>query len=698
MPNPRSDLPAADELSRRDFLARSAVMGLGVALASPRLASLLRWERAAALDALALPAHAGIRSGDLTLGNAAIAGVWQVTDGRLRAVRVDDRVNGGSLSLPASAFSLAMADGAVWPAETFRVVRAPAVTTLHADPGASRLSERVGGRALTVVLRDPSGTLEVTWRAVLRDGSRYLRQEIALRAIGAEVPVRTITLVDLHAPRAAVNGTVKGSPVVFDNWYCGFEHPLSASAVDGDRATCALPRELPLRPDAPFTASSVIGVARPGQLRRDFLAYLERERAHPYRTFLHYNSWYDIGYFSKYTEADALNVIRAFGQELQRKRRVVLSSFLFDDGWDDPKTLWGFGPGFPHGFTNVRRAAERYGAEPGVWLSPWGGYGQPQKDRLEYGRAQGFETNEGGFALSGPKYYKRFHDTCVNFIREYGVNQFKIDGTGNASTVIPGSQFDSDFDAAIALIGDLRQIKPDLFVNLTTGTYPSPFWLRYADSIWRGGEDHSFAGIGTYRQQWMTYRDADTHEHVVRRGPLYPLNSLMLHGMIYARHANHLSDDPGGDFNSEIRVYFGNGTQLQEMYVTPSNLSDDNWNTLAESANWSRRNADVLRDTHWVGGDPAALEPYGWAAWSPAKATLTLRNPSDRWQTIGIDPAAAFELPDGAARRFTAQSPWRADRDQPPIELTAGREHAFRLAPFQVLNLDVTPVSGRSAG
>ena len=46
-------------------------------------------------------------------------------------------------------------------------------------------------------------------------------------------------------------------------------------------------------------------------------------------------------------------------------------------------------------------------------------------------------------------------------------------------------------------IGELRAKKPDLYVNLTTGTYPSPFWLLYADSIWRGGDDHSFAGVGS---------------------------------------------------------------------------------------------------------------------------------------------------------------------------------------------------------
>jgi hypothetical protein len=41
-------------------------------------------------------------------------------------------------------------------------------------------------------------------------------------------------------------------------------------------------------------------------------------------------------------------------------------------------------------------------------------------------------------------------------IRLYGVNQFKFDGIGDAFTVAPGSQFDSDSDAALRLIEDLR--------------------------------------------------------------------------------------------------------------------------------------------------------------------------------------------------------------------------------------------------
>src|SRR6185369_10501532 len=153
--------------------------------------------------------------------------------------------------------------------------------------------------------------------------------------------------------------------------------PLSASSAGGGRVRCTLAQTLPIRDGRSAEVSAVLGVTRPGQMRRDFLGYVERERAHPYRTFLHYNSWYDIGYFSQYNESDALAAIDAVGKNLVRQRGVVLDSFLFDDGWDDPKTLWGFHAGFPNGFARVREAAARYGAAPGVWMSPWGGYGDP---------------------------------------------------------------------------------------------------------------------------------------------------------------------------------------------------------------------------------------------------------------------------------------------------------------------------------
>jgi len=443
---------------------------------------------------------------------------------------------------------------------------------------------------------------------------------------------------------------------------------------------------LPLRAGQSVSYSSVIGVAPAGQMRRSFLAYIEAERPRPYAPFLHYNSWFDLGYGNDYDEAGAIDRVNAFGQELEVKRDVQLDSYLFDDGWDDPKTLWGFHKGFPQGFTNVAAAAQKYHAHIGVWFSPWGGYWHKKEARIAYGRQNNYEIVKDGFALSGKRYYARFEQTCLEMIDRYGVNQFKFDGTGNADSVFPGSEFDSDFDAAIHLIGKLRDHQPKTFINLTTGTYPSPFWLFYADSIWRGGDDDDFAGVGTDRERWITYRDADTFHHIVRGGPLYPLNSLMLHGLIFATQAEKLSTDPGNDFPNEVQSYFGSGTQLQEMYITPALLTEKNWDVLAKSARWARERRGILKDTHWVGGDPAKLEVYGWAAWSPEGWVITLRNPSDKPQDFTLKLGHALELSAGVSGSYTATYPFREAAG--PLKIDAKEPLTIHLAPFEVTTFE----------
>ena len=628
----------------------------------------------------------------LSLANRALLVEWTTENGKFKFTKFDDLLAKQSAPVTGEVFVIYLRDGRDFPASQMSLVSTPTVEDLPANPNASRLSERIGGKKIGVTLQSASENIRVAWAGILRDGSNYLRQEITVRALGQDVPVSEIRLIDWNLPAAKVVGSVMGSPVVADGIFAGFEHPLSKCEVSDGVATCALSRKIPLPANHEVKYSSVIGVTPPTQLRRGFLNYVERERAHPYRTFLHYNSWYDLGYFGKFDQTGALDRIHAFGTQLNKLRGVSLDSFLFDDGWDDPKTLWRFNSGFPDGFTPVKEATARYGAAPGIWLSPWGGYGKPHEERIKFGVEQGFETNKDGFALSGPKYYRHFHDVCVEMIRAYGVNQFKIDGTGNANEVIPGSKFDSDFDAAINLIQDMRAAEPAIYINLTTGTYPSPFWLQYADSIWRGGDDHSFAGVGTWRQKWITYRDADTYEHVVKAGPLYPLNALMLHGLIYARHAKNLGTDPNHDFTDEVHDYFGTGTQLQEMYITPSLLTKENWDTIAEAAKWSRQNATILRDSHWVGGDPAKLEVYGWASWSSKKAILVLRNPSNKPQQFSADVGQAFEIPEGAPVNFQAKSPWTKDRSTQPFLLSAGSPHVFELAPFEVLTLEAVPV------
>ena len=640
------------------------------------------------------PATAESHGNSYALSDRVLSADWAVAGGHLTGLTVRDHWNNAVLPLPRP-FSILLKDGTILDAASLRADGQPAMAMLEPNADAARAADRLAGWQFSLPLTDAAGQIRITWTLTLRDGGNYMRQGVTILAGSADVPIAEVRMIDATLPGVQVVGAVKGSPIVAGHWFLGFEDPLSISRVDRGRATAVVDRDLPLRAGQSVTYSSVIGITRTGQLRRDFFAYIERERAHPYRTFLHYNSWYDLGYFTPYDEASALDRIRAFGTELHDKRGVTLDSFLFDDGWDNHASLWSFNAGFPHGFTPIRQAAAEYGASPGIWLSPWGGYDGPKKERIQYGRDQGYEIVDGGFALSGPKYYQHFLQVCLEMVRRYGVNQFKFDGTGNADSVFPGSVFDSDFDAAQHLIAALRQAEPDIFINLTTGTYPSPFWLLTADSIWRGGDDDNEIGVGTTRERWITYRDAETYRGVVEEGPLYPLNSLMLHGIIYARFNKQLNTDPGQDFRNEVRSYFGTGTQCQEMYITPSLLTPANWDDLAEAAKWSRANADVLRDTHWVGGDPEWLEVYGWAAWSPRKAILTLHNPADRPQTISFDLKDAFELPVGAARSYSAVSPWKSDAAQRPIVVDSGTPHTFLLRPFEVLTLEFTPRPGR---
>jgi hypothetical protein len=180
---------------------------------------------------------------------------------------------------------------------------------------------------------------------------------------------------------------------------------------------------------------------------------------------------------------------------------------------------------------------------------------------------------------------------------------------------------------------------------------------------------------------------------VVEDGPLFPMNSLMLHGLIFARYAERLGSDPSHDFSDEVHSYFGTGTQLQEMYITPSLLSPQDWDVLAETAKWSRNNAQILKDSHWIGGDPALLEVYGWAAWSPEKAIVTLRNPSDHPQDFTASLAALLELPNGTASRFAARSPWNMGSRKLTWSIPTQEQHRFFLVPFQVLTLELAPTN-----
>lgn len=198
-----------------------------------------------------------------------------------------------------------------------------------------------------------------------------------------------------------------------------------------------------------------------------------------------------------------------------------------------------------------------------------------------------------------------------------------------------------------------------------------------------------FRGEGRMRQQWISYRDSVAQEMIGRRAPLFPLNSVMLHGFTYARLGTptRLAGDLK-DVKDEIRTFFASGTQLQELNVTPGMMSPETWNALAEAANWSRANADVLVDTHFFGGNVSKSEVYGYASWSPRKGIVTLRNPSGKPASFMLNLNTAWELPPEAIRKYSLKSPWKEDADEAAITVLADKEYRIDLRPFQVMVLE----------
>ncbi len=524
----------------------------------------------------------------------------------------------------------------------------------------------------------------------LNDRNHFASFELQITPKSKPLSMTAISLMPFHSQAPFVYGSIVSSPIISDTFFIIPENPLTNTVAYEGGVTQKIPQAIPLQPNHTLTYKTYIGTYENGQLRRNVNEFLDAVRDRPYSPYLHYNSWLDIGFFNPYTEKEALLRIDQYGKELVEKRNVKLNGYLFDDGWDNLKGNWGFSENFPDEFNKLKVASEKYHAALGIWLSPWGGYNKPRDKRVANAPQLGYETMDGKLALSGPNYYTNFHKRILELINNQNITMFKLDGTGNADKVIAGSQFTSDFDAAIHLMRDMRAANSNLYINLTTGTQATPSWLFYADSIWRGGDDVNYYGLGSKVQQWLTYRDAETYRSIVLKGPLFPLNSLMLHGIVYAKQAKNLEQESEDDFADQVWSYFATGTQLQEMYITPELLSTQNWDTLATAANWAKDNQKVLFDSHWIGKDPTKLGVYGWAGWTKDKSIITLRNPSDKEQVYYLDLQNDLELPTNAIQSYKINIDY-ASKLHAEKPSSINKTAMITLQPLETVVMSLTP-------
>lgn len=562
-------------------------------------------------------------------------------------------------------FSILLADGREVPASSMNLKSVEELNLTPAE-GAAKGSLKLNGKAIEAHFTFED--LSIVWRAVLRDGSHYLRTEMDINA-NKDVAMRGIIAMKysfnnkFSKQLPHVVGNTRGAVIANDKIFAGLETPMgintvaSAPTVETSVLQGLWSRQTTLQAGKTWNVGAVVGLIAKDQARRSFLAYSERERAVPWRATPVYISWYELNidrnnsedYSENMTINQCVDVIKHWNKDFFKKYKKNVKTFVFDDGWDQ-YGLWTFNKNFPNGFKEIDKEARKMGSGIGAWLGPVGGYGQSGTYRRNYWK------DKGGMQLSNPAYYKTFLDACTNMINSYDFRFFKFDGiSAQASAIGPdaGAKGDENAEAIINIEREVRKIKPDIFLNTTVGTWASPFWFQFTDAVWRQVADYNVIGNqGSDRERWITYRDHLVYQNFVQNSPLCPINTLMTHGFILSKWGAVSKDMDYEGIVRELRCAFACGSGMVELYNDYELMNKINkgalWKDLAECIDWQEANADVLPDIHWVGGHPwdgKKANIYGWAAWNGKKAVFTLRNPAAYEQTIKLTLRKALDIP-----------------------------------------------------
>lgn len=568
------------------------------------------------------------------------------------------------------------------------------MVTLAENPSAATASLRYAGKALEV--RFTYEELSIVWRAVLRNGSHYLRTEMDIQA-AKDLPMKGIVAMNyLVAKNSAytapeVVGNTRGAILASNHIFAGLETPMGLNSCKDEGNATHIEglwrRNTTLKAGKTWNISSVVGLVAPKQLRRSFLAYSERERAVAWRPYPVYISWYELNidrnnaqapsYKGNMTVEQCADVVSHWKTHFYDKYQMAPKAFVWDDGWDQYGT-WTFNPNFPNGFDEPANEAKKMGTGIGAWLGPVGGYGQSGEYRRAYWRSKG------GMQLSNEDYYNFFIRCCTNMIDRYDFRFFKFDGiSAQASAIGPdeGTRGEENAEAIISIERAIRQKRPDIFLNTTVGTWASPFWFHFTDAVWRQEGDYGEAGDqGTDRERWITYRDRLVYQNFIQRSPVCPINTLMTHGFILSRWGAVSKNMDYDGIVREMRCAFACGSGMVELYNDYKLMDEikDNqgnagalWKDLAECIKWQQEQADVLPDAHWVGGNPwdgKKANVYGWAAWNGKKSVLTLRNPSTSAQTFTTTLREALDIPAYVRGKITLTHAFnQAELDGMPI-------------------------------
>ncbi|MBX9654204.1 hypothetical protein K2Y11_11350 [bacterium] len=539
-----------------------------------------------------------------------------ITDGKLSTDRIGmEKENRALVVRDRREFEILFVDGSHTTAEDYQIKsidrrdEPEQSITVHLEP-----KEKEGGKVRVIYEGRP--------------GETYLRKRIEVE--GTKVVDRLSVETWRVETIADVGGF--GQPLFLDgNWFVGLEYPAGTTERIGHRLDAY---HFPGR--STFQSkTAVVGARTPSlTVEQSFQRYLSTIRQ-PVRSHLLFATWFD----RRAGDLSPENCISAFKQlkkGLLDPFNIKLNSFLVDDGYQNPDSLWQPGTHWPGGFNPLRDELELGGSHLGLWL-PLNGRGL----NSSWGAQKGWRVathRKPFYWLPDPNYQSALRDVLTKYVRDTRINCFKHDfNFFDASSDDPSRPSnprhhrEAIVDATLELLSFERELNKDLFLSVTSGLWPSPWWLMHADAIWMGHGDYdhdwSFPQL-TDREAEMTYRDDKIYRRVRLEKAQFPISSLMTHGIMRGRLDHTAPDETIEDWSDYVMMFFGRGTQLQELYLSPDLVPDPFWSVLGSAIRWAKAHEKTLQHTVFIGGSPTHADPYGYAHWSEEMGIVVLRNPS----------------------------------------------------------------------
>lgn len=536
------------------------------------------------------------------------------------------------------------------------------------------------------LLFDGPGTLTAQIIYTLDANHNYMRKQIQLAdSTYGEHFLQGIAVTDariIQHPEKVENQGGFGQPVAFTmpsgSFFTGLEYPTATNELKTGNKTRITAYQYFGKQigKALVTSETFVMALFPDKaIKHHFMEYVEQIAVTPARPYTLYNSWYDLRAANyprpvpgEYVmnEENVFRIIDLIKENMMDKHDIRLDAFVLDDGWDVYESDWQLREKqFPNGMKPIADKLKETDTDLGIWFGPTGGY-SARMGRINWMKENGYEAvnneyryNAAYLCLAGKNYSDLFRKRTVDFVEDDDVRYFKWDGIQfSCSSPDHGHPVGvysrrAVMESVAEKCEAVRKNHPDVYLNITSGTWLSPWWTKYASQIWMDGGDYGWADLPSYsrRDAAITYRDFVLYDDFKQKELWFPISHLMTHGIIKGNlQMLGGNEEPLDKFTDNAMLYVARGVSMYELYISPTILNNEEWEAISQSLKWAREHFETLSTTHMIGGNPTKGEPYGYIHFNGDEGIVALRNPYVDENSISVSLSRNFGLnPDAAS-------------------------------------------------